>query len=432
MKSLIWPLACLATVYLSVLNSRAMVLAAVVGLLAGRLAERAAPALISFGALLVTGGVLLAAPDWSGWGDEIVDVALLATLLPWLVGRVWRQSRELVWAGWERAERLAAEIRLRERAAIAQDMHDVLGHELSLIALRAGALKVSPGLSAEHREAAGELRASAATAVERLGEVVGVLREAADAKPPQSVEELVARSVSSGLDVRLEVDGSRAEAPAIVERTVARVVQESLTNLAKHAPEASAEVTVSYASDSVSVRVRNPLDAGTGGPRGNGGRGLEGLQERVRLLGGTLTHGPGEAGFEVVALMPYEPPPAPAVSEGPAVKQARLRFRRDLVVAVGLPVAALVLLAGGLKAWSIYLTAESVLSPEVYAGLRIGQSRASLERSLPSRQAPDRPAADSHCSYYAMTADPMADRSGDLYRLCWRNGLLSSTAVVQS
>lgn len=227
MKSLIWPLACLAAVFLSLLNTRAMVLAAVVALLAGRLAERAAPALVSFGAVLVTAGVLLAVPDWSGWGDELVDVALLATLLPWLVGRVWRQSRELVWAGWERAERLEAETRLRERAAIAQDMHDVLGHELSLIALRAGALKVAPGLSAEHREAAGELRASAAEAVERLGEVVGVLRESADAAPLLTVEALVARAASSGLEVQLVVEGSRetAAAPAIVERTVARVVQ---------------------------------------------------------------------------------------------------------------------------------------------------------------------------------------------------------------
>ncbi|WP_460526051.1 response regulator [Flindersiella endophytica] len=84
---------------LSLLNTWAMVLAAVAGLLAGRLAVRAAPALVSFGVVLVTAGVLLAVPDWSGWGDELLDVALLATLLPWLIGRVWRQSRELVWAG---------------------------------------------------------------------------------------------------------------------------------------------------------------------------------------------------------------------------------------------------------------------------------------------------------------------------------------------
>lgn len=202
--------------------------------------------------------------------------------------------------------------------------------------------------------------------------------------------------------------------------------------MAKHAPGVVPEVTVSYGEDAVSVRVRNALGGGgTSSSRGDG-RGLAGLRERVRLLGGQLDHGTLDGCFEVSASLPYAVPPAPAVAEGPAVRQARLRFRRDLVLVVGLPVAALVLLAGGLKVWSIYLTAQSVLSPEVYAGLRIGQARASLERLLPGREAPDRSAADSRCSYYAMTADPMADSAGDLYRLCWQNGVLASTAVVRS
>ncbi|GAA3355753.1 hypothetical protein GCM10017744_019570 [Streptomyces antimycoticus] len=94
--------------------------------------------------------------------------------------------------GWERAARLereqrliAEQARLRERARIAQDMHDVLGHELSLIALSAGALKLAPGLADGHREAARDIRARAAAAVDRLGEVIGVLRQEQDGAPPE-------------------------------------------------------------------------------------------------------------------------------------------------------------------------------------------------------------------------------------------------------
>lgn len=108
---------------------------------------------------------------------RFVAVVVVAAILPWFVGRFWRRYQELVRAGWERAGRLEREQRLvaeqarsRERARIAQDMHDVLGHDLSLIALPAGALKLDPGLDESQRAAAGESRARAAAPVERLGE----------------------------------------------------------------------------------------------------------------------------------------------------------------------------------------------------------------------------------------------------------------------
>ncbi|OPF71594.1 histidine kinase [Streptomyces antioxidans] len=109
-----------------------------------------------------------------------------AVVLPWFVGRFCRHR-----AGWERAARLEREQRLiaeqarLRRARIAQDMHDVLGHELSLTALSAGALKLAPGLTDGHREAAGDIRAGAAGAVDRLGEVISVLRQEPDGAPPE-------------------------------------------------------------------------------------------------------------------------------------------------------------------------------------------------------------------------------------------------------
>ncbi|MGH3928880.1 MAG: histidine kinase, partial [Pseudonocardiaceae bacterium] len=111
----------------------------------------------------------------------------------------------LVSAGWERAERMEREqqmivdqARLRERARIAQDMHDSLGHELSLIALRAGALELDPDLDERHRAAAAELRGSASTATERLGEIIGVLREENTDPPMQPSGESIVELVDRG------------------------------------------------------------------------------------------------------------------------------------------------------------------------------------------------------------------------------------------
>lgn len=127
-------------------------------------------------------------------------------------------------AGWERAARLereqrlvAEQARLRERTRIAQDMHDLLGHELSLIALSAGALKLAPGLPEAHRAAAQDIRSRAGAAVERLGEVIGVLREPSETAPPSEpgagaagLAGLVDRAAEAGLDVRLRVEGEPA------------------------------------------------------------------------------------------------------------------------------------------------------------------------------------------------------------------------------
>ncbi len=181
--------------------------------------------------------------------------ALLVVVLPWLIGRYRAQQVLLASAGWERAERIEREHRLeidrerlRERSRIAEDMHDSVGHELSLIALRAAALEIDAELPERQRRAAGELREAAATATERLGEIIGVLREPG-AEPTvipvrESVPELVERAAASGLAVHLVQQGDGELAP-LVDRAVHRVVQESLTNAGKHAPGASVTVTIS-------------------------------------------------------------------------------------------------------------------------------------------------------------------------------------------
>lgn len=432
------------------------------------------------GAGVVAVGVV---PAWITFGDRFVTVLVGAAVLPWFGGRFWRQYRALERAGWERAEHLsherrlvAEQARLRERARIAQDMHDLLGHDLSLIALSAGALKLSPGLPDEQREAAGDIRGRAATAVDRLGEIIGVLGEAGAVVSPSRVEDLVVSASGAGLPVTLDVEGEPGGLSPVAELAVRRVVQESLTNAAKHAPGATVTVRLRHTAGEVDVRVESgQVRNGAGAVPPGGGRGLIGLDERVRLAGGSMTYGPYEGGFAVVARIPHDPgasparrasrtPHSPSVSrrtagEAPykpdAVRlehrRARRRLGRIARAALWVPPAVLLLLGAVLRGWDLFLVHDAVLAPEDYARIQVGQSREEFAPLLPARQTPHRPTDDNptddnptddnpmddnsaspspRCEYYAMTADRFDDHSGDAYRLCFRAGRLVLKQVV--
>ncbi|MEU1368511.1 histidine kinase [Streptomyces sp. NPDC005803] len=437
--------------------------AAVTAFLAGREPGRTGPTLLVL-VTVVAGGVVAVAlvPSWLLMAGRFVAVVAVAAMLPWFAGRFWRQYQELVRAGWERAGRLEREQRLvaeqarsRERARIAQDMHDLLGHDLSLIALSAGALKLAPGLDEAHRAAAGEIRARAAASIERLGEVIGLLREEADGRtddeppgpPGTGIPRLVAEAAAAGLPVSLHVEGDAAAMPPPAARAAHRVVQEALTNAAKHAPHARVDVRLTHTDGATAVRVENgpaPVPVSPPGPPGTG-RGLIGLDERVRLAGGSFAHGPYDGGFAVTARLPHTvpariPPSAPrTVREAlpPEHHRARSRVRRALALAVVLPLVAWAVLSAALMGWDVRSARQSVLDPGDYARLRVGERRAALTRLLPERETTQRPVAGEpkgpgvSCAYYAMTADRFDDRSGDAYRLCFRDGrLLSKEALT--
>ncbi|MGW6204328.1 sensor histidine kinase [Streptomyces sp. NPDC055089] len=454
----LWTVAAAACVALSTVSMWWALPAAATAFLAGREPGRTGPTVLVLVAV-VAGGVVAVAlvPSWLLMAGRFVAVVAVAAMLPWFAGRFWRQYQELVRAGWERAGRLereqqlvAEQARLRERARIAQDMHDVLGHELSLIALSAGALKLAPGLDEAHRAAAGDIRARAAASVERLGEVIGLLREEADAGPPgppgTGIPRLVAEAAAAGLPVALHTEGDAAAMPPPAARAAHRVVQESLTNAAKHAPQARVDVRLAHGGGVTTVRVENgPATGPTGRTDAPGtGLGLIGLAERVRLAGGTFTHGPYDDGFAVIARLPHAPPvrlPA-AVPEAvqqdlsPEHRHARSRVRRALALAVVLPLAAWAVLSAALMGWDIHSARQSVLDPGDYARLRVGQDRAAVTRLLPGRETTQRPVTGEPkgpgitCAYYAMTADRFDDRSGDAYRLCFRDGRLMSKEAL--
>ncbi|MFG2246323.1 sensor histidine kinase [Spirillospora sp. NPDC048823] len=396
-----WPTAALLTsISLILLHGNFVFAMPVLSYLTGRRTLRAQPLLWVFTTVFVAGTALAVARGLAvtAWFPSTVWLVLLG-VLPWLVGRYWRQYQELLHAGWERAERLeheqriiAERERLRERARIAQDMHDSLGHELALIAVRAGALQVAPGLHGRHRDAAAQLRAGAAEATEHLREIIGVLHEdtapgtafpgetgpheggpsegggdgTAPVRPSrESISELIARARASGVPVRLadaDAAADLADLPPMVALAAHRVVKEAVTNAAKHAPGAA--VTVHLTRHDPPEPGPPPEPGGTGGavtvtvtnrppPGGppllpSGGHGLTGLTERVRLLGGTLHAGPTPAGgFEVTADLPPTPaeprtgptgpPAAGTTATGPATGSAAATALRTALGLTGPP-----------------------------------------------------------------------------------------------
>ncbi|USX55280.1 sensor histidine kinase [Lentzea sp. HUAS12] len=247
----------------------------VVSFLLGRRTVSYRPALVFAGG--AAGGVT---------GLVLVGVAVA---VPWFLGRAGHQQAALAAAGVEAAH-------LRERTRIAHEVHDKLGHELSLLALQAGALEMT--LPAEQQKAAAQLRETAAQAAERLSELVFLLRDG-DPPPAVDLQDLVGRATGAGMLVEFEVDGL---VPSTVERTVHRVVQEALTNAAKHAPKSVLELKVATADGVTVVEAGNEA----GRRRGAGSRtGLVALRERVRLAGGTLRVSRHGGRFELVAVLPH-------------------------------------------------------------------------------------------------------------------------------
>jgi signal transduction histidine kinase len=233
----------------------------------------------------------------------------------------------------ERAEREQAmrvsQARANERGRIAREMHDVLAHRISLVAMHAGAMTYRTDLSAaEMRRTAGVIQDNAHQALSDLREVLGMLREDRTASSPErpqptlrDVPDLIEEARVVGMNVRLTNDIEDLEpAPETVGRSAYRIIQESLTNARKHAPDTAVLVRLSGAPGSgLTVEVRNPLRVGAqDGARASlpeSGLGLIGLAERAELSGGRLEHGrTASREFFVRAELPW-PDPVPAGGE---------------------------------------------------------------------------------------------------------------------
>lgn len=382
--------------------------------------------------------------------------SLVFVVLPWLLGQHRQQQALLASAGWERAERaeheqelLVEQARLRERAHVAQDMHDSLGHELSLIALRAGALELSPDLAQEHRQAASELRAAAATATEHLAEAIGILREDGSRAPltpvDESVADLVQRAAQSGMEVRLVTSGAATSAPVSVRRTVHRVVREGLTNATKHAPGSAVTVRLDTQQGETTVSITNGRGDGEAREDRGRGYGLRGLAELLDLVGGTLRSGvtPG-GGHELQATIPHaavaraadHPVELGAGSSADERATAGRRARRGLLVAIGAPLVMGLTLGAVTLGYYAGISYASILDPGDYRDLRVGDARTAVEEVLPPLEMVDAPVGKgespppgSTCAYYRPDG-PFSITFA--YRLCFAEDTLVSKDVIQT
>lgn len=411
-----------------------------------------------------------AATDYESWVFDLaqgVVAGSVGILVPGLVGSSRGQQERLVVALRERAA--AAEearrvidsaSRVEERTRIAAEMHDLLGHRLSLISLRSGGLEMALATEApELKENATQVRVATRDAMNELRAVLGVLgplsrdtgtEALTDATGTRAdIAALAEESRAAGVPVTVRWQGADLDGlEPRVRRAVHRVVREALTNVHRYAPGASVGLTVEHTAELVRVTVRNgappePPEATTG--LGTG-RGLPGLRERVGLLGGELRTGPTEAGgFLVEAAVPAHPASAAAPTEQPKATSASLAAegRRDLAALPGilrhLPGVATGILGlvgvGTMLVLGLLLVqgARPSQEPPPPREIHVGMSRqevqfsaafdSGLARAAASGREPPRPSG-TDCIFPYTGDDPVAGRM-EITRYCFRDDVLA-------
>ncbi|MHA7135306.1 sensor histidine kinase [Oerskovia turbata] len=280
--------------------------------------ERLAPRRGMWWAL--AGAVLIvpAAPLAFGRTDVAMAAVLVTAVLgPWLAGRSRRAERVAEAALRDRslvaAEGLAAQVRATERERLAREMHDVVAHRISYVVLQANLVetKVSdPRL----REDVDQIRDTAREALDEMRSLLHLLGRDGTPAPLEQpsfrdIAVLVEEARSVGQPVEVDADVVPGEPPGVAERTAVLIVREALTNAVRHAPGAATSVSVRAEGDALRVAVVNGPSDIPEVELPTGGHGLQGIRERVALVGGTSTIGRApDGGFRVEASLPKEAP----------------------------------------------------------------------------------------------------------------------------
>ena len=257
-------------------------------------------------------------------------------LLPLALGTTARVRRDYLAAVETRAE-LAERTREHEarhrvadeRVRIARELHDVVAHHLALANAQAGtAAHLVRTRPEQTREILAELTRTTAAALRELKATVGLLRQGDEPDAPlqpapglAQLPELTGSFASTGLEVTVSTEGTPQPLSPGVDLTAFRIVQEALTNVAKHSTTKSARLHLAYSAERVTIAVCNDASGGRLPPSGsNTGYGLIGMRERAQAVGGSVHTGPRpEGGYEVVARLPLEPagPSGPEESQLP-------------------------------------------------------------------------------------------------------------------
>jgi len=273
-----------------------------------------------------------AAPRRALWGPVIMlpgiaayfagDEAAVPPDVPAGVVFTWLLTWAAGYAGARRRERQESDRRLRRRGAIAdernriaRELHDLLGHTMSVMLVQTGAARVVLGSDPDRaREILAGVERTGREALDELDRVLGVLRRGDGAGLQPGLAELprlVERTAEAGMDVTVRLDPAQPRLPGSIDLSAYRIVQEALTNAVRHGQATSAAVAVRCDGRSVQVEVR---DDGRGPQPGyQPGRGLLGISERAAVFGGTVEHGGGDqGGFRVRAVLPLPPTGDPA------------------------------------------------------------------------------------------------------------------------
>jgi signal transduction histidine kinase len=275
------------------------------------------------GVWLVTAATIVFGYTVAGAGRDTLNEAYVAILFAtiviaygYLLGTRRRLQRELVQGRAREQHEQARSALLEERARIARELHDVVAHHMSVIAVRAETAPFRiPELPEAVKDDMAETSAIAREALTEMRRLLGVLRgaEGGAERTPQpgmdGLNGLVAAVRGAGLAVDLRIDGGQRPLPAGVELSAYRILQEALSNTLRHAPGAHVTVEVSYAPDRLRLRVRNdvPPVSGERPPPALPGHGIVGMRERAAMLGGSLAAGPTAAGgYLVEAVLPLE------------------------------------------------------------------------------------------------------------------------------
>jgi signal transduction histidine kinase len=240
-------------------------------------------------------------------------------LLAWLlvlsaIGEIARVSGERAAERTRSREEEALRRASEERLRIARELHDVLAHNISLINVQAGvALHLMDEQPEQARTALTAIKEASKDALGELRSVLEVLRRSGEAEPrtPQpgldELDDLISRAGAAGLVVEVEVDGVPRALPAEVDLAAFRIVQEAVTNVARHAGAATATVRVAYGEHEVTLQIDDNGRGGTPSSISGSGSGLAGMRERTAALGGRLDVGPRPGGgFRVRAELPMD------------------------------------------------------------------------------------------------------------------------------
>jgi signal transduction histidine kinase len=250
------------------------------------------------------------------YGNPTASVQFALLLFGWLVALMI--SAEIVRLRRERAAQTRAASRLQarhkassERLRMARDLHDVIGHTISLINVQAAVgLDLIDTQPDQARVALAAIKDVSRDALGELRTMLDALRENDEGAPRAPtpglarLPELVELTRAAGLEVSTEVTGQDRPLPAAVDLAAYRIIQESLTNAARHSRAAAVTIGLGYEPDSLHIEVRDDGDARPAATRPTPGSGILGMRERATALGGSLEAGPSPTGFTVTARLP--------------------------------------------------------------------------------------------------------------------------------